>query len=113
MKLAEITGLTLEEIVQKLEETRLDLGQLRMKLAARQLDDTSQVKKKRKTIARLLTVMTIKEKGGESIPKAEKEEKTDKKKKVEKALKPKKEKDEDKEEKKKSKKVSKKDKDSK
>lgn len=60
MKLAEITDLSLNEISDELKKSRLELVNLRMKFVSRQLEDPSQIKKKRKEIARLLTVHTQK-----------------------------------------------------
>jgi large subunit ribosomal protein L29 len=66
MKIAEIAELTNNEIVEKLDKSYLELVQLRMKLTSRQLEDTSLIRKKKKEIARLLTVQTQKVKNGET-----------------------------------------------
>lgn len=60
MKLAEIKQLSTSEIAEQLKKSRVDLIDLRMKFASRQLDNPSMLKKKRKEIARLLTVQTQK-----------------------------------------------------
>ena len=60
MKLAEINEMSLNEITEQVKKSQLELVGLRMKFASRQLEDTSLIKKKRKEIARLLTVETQK-----------------------------------------------------
>ena len=60
MKLMEIKEMSPVEISEQLGKSRVELVNLRMKLASRQLEDTSVIKKKRKEIARLLTVQTEK-----------------------------------------------------
>ena len=60
LKLVEIKELSLEEFPDQLTKSRMELVDLRMKFASRQLEDPSQIKKKRKEIARLLTVQTQK-----------------------------------------------------
>ena len=94
MKLAEIKELAKEDIADQLKKSRHELVDLRMKFVSRQLEDVSQIKKKRKEIARLLTLETQKLTGKESVTKktpekvvkseAKKKEVTGRKKKVEK-----------------------------
>ena len=60
MKLAEIKELSAGEVVEQIEKSRLDLVNLRMKFASRQLEDVSQLRKKKKEIAWLHTVKTQK-----------------------------------------------------
>lgn len=48
----------LVEMPAKLEQARLELFNLRFRLATRQLEDTSQVRKARKQIARLETALS-------------------------------------------------------
>ena len=60
MKLAEIKELAKEDIADQLKKSRHELVDLRMKFVSRQLEDVSQIKKKRKEIARLLTVQAQK-----------------------------------------------------
>jgi len=86
MKLAEIEQLSPAEITEQVKKSRLELVDLRMKFASRQLDNPSLLKKKRKEIARLLTVHTDKLKKGEveEIVKQKKETKEVKNIKIEK-----------------------------
>ena len=85
MKLMEIQELSPQDISEQLKKSRLELSGLRMKFASRQLEDPSQIKKKKKEIARLLTVYTQKQKTvGEHIeseisskPKTVKKKKTE------------------------------------
>ena len=64
MKLAEIKELSPDEIYTEIKKAQLDLSNLKMKFASRQLEDPSQIKKKRKEIARLFTIQTLKLKEG-------------------------------------------------
>ena len=66
MKLMEIKELSPQDISEQLKKSRMELAGLRMKFACRQLEDPSHIKKKRKEIARLLTVYTQKQKSGET-----------------------------------------------
>ncbi|MBI3590464.1 MAG: 50S ribosomal protein L29 [Candidatus Melainabacteria bacterium] len=61
LKLVEIKDLSRGEIVDQLKKSRLELVDLRMKFISRQLEDPSLIKKKRKEIARLLTIETQKQ----------------------------------------------------
>lgn len=65
LKLVEIKDFSVPEIQEQLKKSRLDFVTLRMKFASRQLEDSSFMKKKRKEIARLLTVLT--QKGGKEL----------------------------------------------
>lgn len=89
LKLPEIKELAPDEIDIQLKKSRLELVTLRMKFASRQLEDPSQISKKRKEIARLLTIQTEKL-SNSSTPVSEKTEKKVKEKaSVKKAAKPK------------------------
>lgn len=89
MKLMEIKELSPQDISEQLKKSRIELAGLRMKFGCRQLEDPSQIKKKRKEIARLLTIHTQKQKSEEALtgleipqskPKAVKKEKKEEKK---------------------------------
>ena len=56
MKYKEILPMTDPEVAKRLEESREELFRLRFRLATRQLDNFREIRKTRKTIARLLTV---------------------------------------------------------
>lgn len=70
LKLNEIKDMSVGELTDQLTKSNLELTTLRMKLAARQLDDVSLIRKTRKEIARILTVLTGKLKEG-SVTKVE------------------------------------------
>lgn len=63
----EIKELSVDEISEQLKKSRIELVNLRMKLASRQLENPSQIKKQRKEIARMLTIQTQKLKNGEAV----------------------------------------------
>lgn len=73
LKLSEIRDMTIQELKEQLIKSRTELATLRMKFASRQLDDMSQIRKTRKEIARILTVLAQKVK--EEIAKGHKIEK--------------------------------------
>ena len=79
MKLMEIKELSVDEVSNQLKKSQIELVDLRMKFASRQLEDPSQIKKKRKEIARLHTVRTQKAHEVISEPKLEKTKKVKKK----------------------------------
>ena len=79
MKLIEIKELSVDEINSQIKKSQIDLVGLRMKFASRQLEDPSQIKKKRKEIARLHTIKTQKAHEVTSEPKVEKVKKIKKK----------------------------------
>ena len=79
MKLLEIKELSADEIGDVLKKSQIELVNLKMKFASRQLEDPSQIKKKRKEIARLHTIKTIKLKDVSAEPKIEKVKKVKKK----------------------------------
>ena len=79
MKLVEIKEMSVDEISDQLKKSQIELVNLRMKFTSRQLDDPSQMKKKRKEIARLHTIKTIKLKDVSTEPKVEKVKKVKKK----------------------------------
>ena len=83
MKLLEIKELSVSEINDQLKKSQIELVGLRMQFASRQLNDPSQIKKKRKEIARLHTVKTQKSHEVISEPKVEKVKKVKKKTKAE------------------------------
>jgi large subunit ribosomal protein L29 len=60
MKAAEVRELDVEELEQRLGETRRELFNLRFQHATGQLENTGQLKEVRRTIARLLTVLNQK-----------------------------------------------------
>lgn len=78
LKLLEISEMPIDEITDQLKTSRKELIDLRMKFASRQLDNPSLLRKKRKEIARLLTIGTQKLKSGE-VEDASKEVKESKK----------------------------------
>lgn len=53
----EIRGLSDEDLTRELESSQREMLNLRMRLATRQLANTSQIRVARKNIARLLTIM--------------------------------------------------------
>ncbi|MDW8059924.1 MAG: 50S ribosomal protein L29 [Thermomicrobium sp.] len=61
MKPAELRALTDEQLRQKLEELRNQVRDLRFAAALGQLKDTSAIRKARKDIARILTILTERE----------------------------------------------------
>ena len=63
MKVEEIRALNSEELIKQLEETHKELFELRFRLATKQLVNHRQVRKVRKDIARLKTIMREKELG--------------------------------------------------
>ena len=79
MKLMEIKELSGDEINDQLKKSQIELVNLRMKFASRQLEDPSQIRKKRKEIARLHTIQTIKSKDISIEQKVEKVKKVKKK----------------------------------
>lgn len=66
LKLIEINELSGTELIDQINKSRKELVDLRMKFASRQLEDPSCIRKKRKEIARLLTIETqrLKNNGG-------------------------------------------------
>jgi large subunit ribosomal protein L29 len=60
MKATEVRELDVEELEQRLSDTRRELFNLRFQHATGQLENTGQLKEVRKNIARLLTVLTQK-----------------------------------------------------
>ncbi|MBI4297216.1 MAG: 50S ribosomal protein L29 [Chloroflexi bacterium] len=62
MKPEELQALSPDEIEKKLQEARQSLFNLRLRVASRQLEDTSATAKARREVARLLTVKREKEK---------------------------------------------------
>ncbi len=60
MKAGEVRELGVEELEQRLAETRRELFNLRFQHATGQLENTGQVREVRRNIARLLTVLNQK-----------------------------------------------------
>ena len=63
MKLSEIRILSDEELTKRLEDTRQELFNLRIRAATRQLASNQEIIKAKKTIARMLTIMRERELG--------------------------------------------------
>ena len=61
MKAAEVRELDVEELEQRVAETRRELFNLRFQHATGQLENTGQLKEVRRNIARLLTVLNLKQ----------------------------------------------------
>jgi len=64
MNYTEIKDKSLEELEQLLKDKKLELFELRLKLKTMQLQDTSQIRKTRKDIARIKTAITEKKRAG-------------------------------------------------
>ncbi len=64
MKYTEIKEKSLQELEGLLREKKLELFELRMKLKTMQLQDTSQIRKTRKDIARIKTAIAEKRRAG-------------------------------------------------
>jgi large subunit ribosomal protein L29 len=63
LKLSEIRILSDEELTKKLEDTRQELFNLKIRAATRQLASNQEIIKAKKTIARMLTIMRERELG--------------------------------------------------
>lgn len=63
MKNSEIRNLTTEEINKKIDETKEELFNLRMKQSTGTLENPSRIKELRKLVARLKTILTEKTQG--------------------------------------------------
>jgi large subunit ribosomal protein L29 len=63
LKLSEIRILSDEELTKRLEDTRQELFNLRIRAATRQLASNQEIIKAKKTIARMLTIMRERELG--------------------------------------------------
>ena len=61
MKVAEVRELDVNELEQRIAQTRRELFNLRVQHATGQLENTGQLKEVRKNIARLLTVLNQKQ----------------------------------------------------
>ncbi|MRI58723.1 MAG: 50S ribosomal protein L29 [Epsilonproteobacteria bacterium] len=64
MKYTEIKEKSLQELEGMLREKKLELFKLRMQLKTMQLQDTSQIRKTRKDIARIKTAIAEKRRAG-------------------------------------------------
>jgi large subunit ribosomal protein L29 len=71
MKVDELTVLEREELAGRLKLARRELYELRFKLAVGQLEDNHQIRRARKDIARILTVIHQRELGIAQEPEAE------------------------------------------
>ena len=58
MKIAEIRELSAKDLQERLDAERANLDQLKMNHAISPLEDSSKIKKARKNIARMLTVLS-------------------------------------------------------
>ena len=63
MKVEEIRGLSSEELAKQLETAHQELFELRFRAATRQLVNHREIRRVKKTIARLLTIMRERELG--------------------------------------------------
>ena len=61
MRIHEVRALSEEDLAKELENSYKELMSVRFRLATRQLSDTTQLMKVRKTIARIKTVMRARE----------------------------------------------------
>ena len=61
MKAAEVRELDVEELQRRVAQTRRELFNLRFQHATGQLENTGQIKEVRRNIARLLTVLNLKQ----------------------------------------------------
>ena len=62
MKPQEIRDLNIEEIERKVNEFKKNLFELKVKLSTKQLEKTSDIKKMRKDISRMMTIINEKKK---------------------------------------------------
>lgn len=58
MKIAEIRELSAKDLQERLDAERANLGQMKMNHAISPLEDSSKIRKARKSIARMLTVLS-------------------------------------------------------
>jgi len=61
MKIAEVRELTDKQLVEKLDAERIALDQMVLNHSVTPLDNPADIKKKRRTVARLLTVLRQRE----------------------------------------------------
>ena len=61
MRIHEVRALSVEDMGKELESSYREMMNVRFRLATRQLNDTSQLRKVRRTIARIKTVMRERE----------------------------------------------------
>ena len=61
MRIHEVRALSPEDMVKELESSYKEMMNVRFRLATRQLNDTSQFRKVRRTVARIKTVMRERE----------------------------------------------------
>jgi len=64
MKPSELRALTIEELKQKEQDMRKELFNLKFRLATGEIENPMRINTLRKDIARVLTIMTEKSKGG-------------------------------------------------
>lgn len=65
-KAQELRNLSVAELRQRIEEARRELFNLRLQLAMRQLENYKRIKEVRHEIARMLTILTEKQRQGEA-----------------------------------------------
>lgn len=65
-KAQELRNLSAAELRQRIEEARRELFNLRLQLAMRQLENYKRIKEVRHDIARMLTILTEKQRQGEA-----------------------------------------------
>ncbi len=65
-KAQELRNLSVAELRQRIEEARRELFNLRLQLAMRQLENYKRIKEVRHDIARMLTILTEKQRQGEA-----------------------------------------------
>lgn len=58
MKASEVRGLSVEELVKKEAELRENILRMKFKVSTGELEDISQIKKARKDIARIQTILS-------------------------------------------------------
>jgi len=63
MKASDLRGLSDQELLEKLEDAKRQLMNLRFQLAIGQLDNTSKIKETKKDIARIKTIIKERELG--------------------------------------------------
>lgn len=62
MKIAEIRGMSLTDLRERIETEKMNLNRMKMNHVISPLEDTSKIKKAKNDIARMMTVLAEKEK---------------------------------------------------
>jgi large subunit ribosomal protein L29 len=62
MKIAEIRGMSLTDLRERIEAEKMNLNRMKMNHVISPLEDTSKIKKAKNDIARMMTVLAEKEK---------------------------------------------------